>query len=70
MLGGTVMEKIESTNNEIWVDESLLRALDKGINDLENERTVPHAQSMEMVRQRLTTCVQNYIKQCPIPVSH
>lgn len=33
--------------------EEILRALDKGIDDMENGRTVPHEQAMEIVRQRL-----------------
>lgn len=35
------------------VEEAILRALDKGIDDMENGRVVPHEQAMKMVRQRL-----------------
>ncbi len=35
------------------VEEAILRALDKGIDDMENGRVVPHEQAMEIVRQRL-----------------
>lgn len=59
MLGGTVMEKIESINNINHLDISLLRALDKGIDDFETGRIVPHGQAIEMVRQRLKEHVQN-----------
>ena len=59
MLRGAVMEKIDSSNNIDKLDASLLRALDKGINDFENGRTVPHEQAMEMVRQRLSDHVRN-----------
>lgn len=34
-------------------EEAILRALDKGIDDMENGRVVPHEQAMEIVRQRL-----------------
>jgi len=39
------------------VEEAVLRALDKGIDDVENGRTVSHEQIMEIVRQRLKECV-------------
>lgn len=35
------------------VEEAILRALDKGIDDMKNGRVVPHEQAMEIVRQRL-----------------
>ncbi len=35
------------------VEEAILRALDKGIDDMENGRVVPHEQAMEIVRQGL-----------------
>lgn len=35
------------------VNEATLRVLDKGIDDMENGRVVPHEQAMEIVRQRL-----------------
>lgn len=38
-------------------EEAILRALDKGIDDMENGRVVPHEQAMEIVRQRLKECV-------------
>ncbi len=59
MLGGTVMEKYSSVNNETLYDASLLRALDKGIDDMENGRTVPHDKAMDIVRQRLKEHVRN-----------
>ncbi len=59
MLGGTVMEKKLILNNKKQLNVSLLRALDKGIDDFENGRVVPHEQAMEMVHQRLTDHVQN-----------
>lgn len=33
------------------VEEAILRALDKGIDDMENGRVVPRDQAMEMVRK-------------------
>lgn len=59
MLGGTVMEKYSSVNNEALYDASLLRALNKGIDDMENGRTVPHDKAMDIVRQRLKEHVRN-----------
>lgn len=59
MLGGTVMEKYSSVNNETLYDASLLHALDKGIDDMENGRTVPHDKAMDIVRQRLKEHVRN-----------
>ncbi len=59
MLGGTVVEKYSSVNNETLYDASLLRALDKGIDDMENGRTVPHDKAMDIVRQRLKEHVRN-----------
>lgn len=59
MLGGMVMEDYISANNETLYDSSLLRALDKGIDDMENGRTVPHDKAMEIVRQRLKEHVRN-----------
>ncbi len=35
------------------VEEAILRALEKGIDDMENGRVVPHEQAMEIVRHRL-----------------
>ena len=35
------------------VEEAILRALDKGIDDMENGRVVPHEQAMGIVWQRL-----------------
>ena len=49
MLGGTVMEKYSSVNNEALYDASLLRALDKGIDDMENGRELPLDDAFEMV---------------------
>ena len=59
MLGGTVMEKIESSNNTEMLNPFLLHALNKGIDDFENERTVPHEQAIEMVHRRLKEHVRN-----------
>ncbi|MBQ3037303.1 MAG: hypothetical protein IJD31_10285 [Lachnospiraceae bacterium] len=53
------MEKYSSVNNEALYDASLLRALDKGIDDMENGRTVPHDKAMDIVRQRLKEHVRN-----------
>lgn len=39
------------------VEEAILRALDKGIDDMENGRVVPHEYAMEIARQRLKECV-------------
>lgn len=59
MLGGTVMENVSPISNPNRLDVSLLRALDKGIDDMENGRTVPHDKAMEIVRQRLKDYVRN-----------
>lgn len=59
MLGGTVMNHTASTNDEDRFNASLFRALDKGIDDMESGRTVPHDRAMEIVRQRLKEHVQN-----------
>lgn len=59
MSGGTVMEDYASVNNQTLNDSSLLLALDKGIDDMENGRTVPHDKAIEIVRQRLKEHVRN-----------
>lgn len=59
MLGGAVMENVAQINNGNGLDASLLRALDKGIDDMENGRTVPHDKAMKIVRQRLKDHVRN-----------
>lgn len=59
MLGGTVMENVALVNNRNGLDASLLRALDKGIDDMENGRTVPHDKAMSIVRQRLKDHVRS-----------
>ena len=50
---GCVMSGIEKSD----VEEAILRALDKGIDDMENGRVVPHEYAMEIARQRLKECV-------------
>ena len=35
------------------VEDAILRALDKGIDDMENGRVIPHEQAMQVVRQKL-----------------
>lgn len=53
------MEDYASVNNQTLNDSSLLLALDKGIDDMENGRTVPHDKAIEIVRQRLKEHVRN-----------
>lgn len=45
------------------VEEAILRALDKGIDDMENGRVVPHEQAMEIVRQRLKEYVLRHMSE-------
>lgn len=48
MLGGVIMDP-SITKDE----QELLKALDKGIDDMEAGRLTPHDESMKILRQRL-----------------
>lgn len=56
------MSSIEKSD----VEETILRALDKGIDDMKNGRVVPHEQAMEIVRQRLKEHVLRHVSRTEI----
>lgn len=55
MLGGVIVDAT-ITNDE----RELLKALDKGIDDMEAGRLTPHEESMEILKQRLRDYALQY----------
>ena len=55
MLGGVIMDATITKD-----EQELLKALDKGIDDMEAGRLTPHEESMKILRQRLRDYALQY----------
>lgn len=55
-LGGVYMDTTLGKNDE---QEEFFKELDKGIDDMENGRVLPHEETMKIIGERLRVYVQN-----------
>ena len=56
MIGGVYMDTTLVKND---VQEEFFKELDKGIDDMENGRVMPHGEAMKIIGERLRVYVQN-----------
>ena len=47
------MSSLAEDMNRQWKEKEIIKALDKGIDDLENGRTIPHEELVQQIRKQI-----------------